>query len=209
MAKTRAREAAAAPAPEAPAADEKTVRITCDPDGRLERVPIGELIQFQAEIKVLTEDGYRRARESILQLGYSFPTMIWHGHREIIDGHQRNLTVMRMIEQEGYRLGEDGRVPVVSVMAKDRSEAKLKVLAAASVYGQLDILNLEAFTADLPMDFSDLTFLALPGFDEAAFFRLQESGGRQPPENFPEVDESIATEHECPKCGYSWSGKSK
>lgn len=28
----------------------------------------------------------------------------------------------------------------------------------------------------------------------------------QPPEDFPEYDEGIETEHECPKCGYRWSG---
>ena len=28
-----------------------------------------------------------------------------------------------------------------------------------------------------------------------------------PPEDFPEFDENIDTEHKCPKCGYAWSGK--
>ena len=26
------------------------------------------------------------------------------------------------------------------------------------------------------------------------------------PEDFPEVDENVETEHQCPKCGYRWSG---
>jgi ParB-like chromosome segregation protein Spo0J len=26
------------------------------------------------------------------------------------------------------------------------------------------------------------------------------------PEDFPEVDENVPTDHECPKCGYRWSG---
>lgn len=31
----------------------------------------------------------------------------------------------------------------------------------------------------------------------------------QPPDEFPSYDdETIQTEHECPKCGYAWSGKS-
>jgi len=29
-----------------------------------------------------------------------------------------------------------------------------------------------------------------------------------PPDDFADVDENIDTEHECPKCGYRWSGKS-
>ena len=30
----------------------------------------------------------------------------------------------------------------------------------------------------------------------------------EPPEEFKTVDENIPTEHQCPKCGYAWSGKS-
>jgi len=29
------------------------------------------------------------------------------------------------------------------------------------------------------------------------------------PQDFKEFDETIATDHECPKCGYRWSGKAK
>ncbi|HEY0008049.1 MAG TPA: ParB N-terminal domain-containing protein [Tepidisphaeraceae bacterium] len=29
---------------------------------------------------------------------------------------------------------------------------------------------------------------------------------QQPPEEFPEFDEDIQTDHECPKCRYRWSG---
>jgi hypothetical protein len=29
----------------------------------------------------------------------------------------------------------------------------------------------------------------------------------EPPNDFNEYDEAIDTEHECPKCGYQWSGK--
>jgi ParB-like chromosome segregation protein Spo0J len=28
----------------------------------------------------------------------------------------------------------------------------------------------------------------------------------EPPDDFKDVDENIDTEHECPKCGYKWSG---
>ena len=27
-----------------------------------------------------------------------------------------------------------------------------------------------------------------------------------PPGGFPKIDETISTEHQCPKCGYEWSG---
>lgn len=36
----------------------------------------------------------------------------------------------------------------------------------------------------------------------------QQGADAQPPADFPVVDETISTEHECPKCKYKWSGSS-
>ena len=51
------------------------------------------------------------------------------------------------------------------------------------------------------------------GFDDSSIAMLLqgefEAGGAasvEPPEEFPEKDESLPTEHTCPKCGYAWSG---
>lgn len=53
--------------------------------------------------------------------------------------------------------------------------------------------------------------LADIGFNEDDLARLTQSvAGEEevaPPDDFQEVDENIETEHECPKCGYKWSGK--
>jgi hypothetical protein len=35
----------------------------------------------------------------------------------------------------------------------------------------------------------------------------QQVAEQLPPEDFPEVDDDISTEHRCPSCGYEWSGK--
>ncbi len=60
----------------------------------------------------------------------------------------------------------------------------------------------------------DTGVLAMLGeeIDMTAFFRDDELaamvGTVEPPEDFTSYDETIATEHQCPKCGYEWSGKS-
>jgi len=46
----------------------------------------------------------------------------------------------------------------------------------------------------------DAMLFAATGFDDKALAMLS------PPTEFAEVDESIETEHQCPKCGYKWSG---
>jgi hypothetical protein len=54
--------------------------------------------------------------------------------------------------------------------------------------------------------------LGLTGFDAdelSKLLGLGESGLDQQaesPADFKEVDETINTDHECPKCGYRWSG---
>jgi hypothetical protein len=40
----------------------------------------------------------------------------------------------------------------------------------------------------------------------AQLLDMQEITPAIAPDDFPEYDESISTEHECPKCGYRWSG---
>lgn len=47
--------------------------------------------------------------------------------------------------------------------------------------------------------------LELLGFGEAQLVSFQTTPG--PPAQFPAFGEDIATEHECPKCHYRWSGK--
>ena len=49
---------------------------------------------------------------------------------------------------------------------------------------------------------------ALTGFDADEISKFLDPGTSdgKPPESFKEYDETIPTEHECPKCGYTWSG---
>ena len=47
------------------------------------------------------------------------------------------------------------------------------------------------------------------GFEQAEIEGLLDGTDADAPEEFPEVDEDIETEHQCPKCGYQWSGKTK
>jgi ParB-like chromosome segregation protein Spo0J len=41
---------------------------------------------------------------------------------------------------------------------------------------------------------------------EAEGTAARDAGEASAPEDFPEVDENVPTEYQCPKCGYRWSG---
>lgn len=55
---------------------------------------------------------------------------------------------------------------------------------------------LESFNGDL----------AGTGYGEPDLASLLAKLRPEPPESFPSYDEGIPTEHECPRCGYAWSG---
>lgn len=50
---------------------------------------------------------------------------------------------------------------------------------------------------------------AVVGFSQAEIQRLTVALNPSAPESFPVVDEAVETQHECPGCGYQWSGKTK
>jgi ParB-like chromosome segregation protein Spo0J len=58
----------------------------------------------------------------------------------------------------------------------------------------------------------DEQLVAAAGYspDELATLLGEQNGGADggPPDDFPAYDETIATEHECPKCKFRWSGTS-
>lgn len=207
---------ASEPAPEpasAPAAPPPTaagfVRITCDPERRLERVPLAELLAFQGALKELSAQDEERLRAALVDEGYAFPTSLWHGHRELIDGHQRNRVLSALLA-EGFQLVElDGSpavgVPVVAVVAADPQEAARKVLAAASVYGRVTYDGLFEFARAHQLDVPALPFVSLPEIDLG---RFAARFNPEPPDQFPPQDPAtLPTQHRCPKCGYEWSGR--
>ncbi|MCP5521293.1 MAG: ParB N-terminal domain-containing protein [Verrucomicrobiales bacterium] len=50
--------------------------------------------------------------------------------------------------------------------------------------------------------------MELTGFDADALAGLLAVPAEpEPPEDFPEADENIETTHQCPRCGFEWSGK--
>lgn len=80
----------------------------------------------------------------------------------------------------------DNRTAELARWDTDQLAATLKELSADGV----DL-------GDLGWSDADLGKLLAPALDPDA------------PEDFPEYGEDIATEHECPSCGYRWSGSSK
>lgn len=94
-------------------------------------------------------------------------------------------------------------VPVCYVDIDD--EAALRILVKdnrIAEFGERD----EALLAELLADIEASSGLRGTGFTEEEVRQLAHDLVVEPPEDFAELDESIPTEHECPKCHYRWSG---
>jgi len=154
--------------------DDKTIRITCDPDMKQDRVPLDQLEDFQGDLKALSDAAQAGLTANLLDLGYSYPTCVWHGHKAILDGHQRNR-VLRALLEDGYALLDvDGEptdcVPVTWVMAATEKEARKKVLAAVSQYGKVSDAGLQAFLGASDLEWPEVKpWVDLPDFDVEAF----------------------------------------
>lgn len=186
---------------------EKTVLVTCQGADTLE---IDKLLEFQGNLKALPYDNYQLLRDSILELGISFPFHVWkeRNKRWIIDAHQRFKTLKRMRDEEKYVIP---KIPVVWVQAKDRREAAKKVLAATSQYGVMSTDGLHKFLTEHEIDLSfvgshyNFPEIDLERFTKAYYLPETEvsftakSGGTG-----EKLEESSDKKHTCPKCGWGW-----
>ena len=101
----------------------KTILIKCDNEKTLE---LSEMTELQGGLKIRSESDYEKIKKSILTYGFSFPFFVWKSGKTnyLLDGHGRYETLKKMRE-EGYIIPP---LPVYYVKAKDKTEAKQKLL---------------------------------------------------------------------------------
>lgn len=136
-------------------------------------VELEDLLEFQGDLKVLSDENYERAKTSILENDFSFCPHVWtsKGKHWLLDGHQRKRTLVRM-KKEGYRVP---KLPAIQVRAPNVQSAKRKVLAAASQYGQVTDKGLFDFLTENQIPASELqaTYnfpdIEMPEFVDAHF----------------------------------------
>jgi len=134
------------------------VEIKCETKHAL---PLSGIAPFQGELKQLSDKNYRKLRYQIEKHGFCVPFFVWKsGDRNyILDGHQRESVLERMLS-DGVELPE--AFPVVYVQADDVNDAKRKLLAINSQYGEMTSQGLHDFIAD-----TDIDFVELDGFEFA------------------------------------------
>ena len=134
---------------------------------------LDELEPLQGQLKVLDDTMYAKLRDSIAVQGFSFPFMVWRQPSQsdgtvrmrILDGHQRDVALRRMRDDEGWTVP---KLPVVWIEADDERDAKSKILTINSRYGIMTTDSLAQFAIDADIDLAQLAAIVdLPEVDIA------------------------------------------
>jgi ParB-like nuclease family protein len=160
------------------------------PADRVSRRPLGDLLPSARNARIHTGQQIEQIAASIREFGFTVPILV-DEKGEVIAGHGR-LMAAQMI-------GLD-EVPVMTARGWTASQVRAYRLADNQL-----ALNAAWDTTLLAAELRDLPGLeSLIGFSSdqiAELFRVVE-----PPADFQALDETIPTEHCCPRCGFRWSG---
>lgn len=165
---------------------------------KLEQIATADLIPYARNARTHSPAQVAGIAGSIREFGFNNPVLIDQDNG-IIAGHGRVLAA----QQLGL-----ATVPCLRLGHLTKTQRKAYILAdnRLAEIAQWDTEMLALEIADLRLDDVDLELL---GFDEDALVDLLGQVATDTdtsPDEFKEMDEDIDTDHECPKCGYRWSG---
>jgi hypothetical protein len=114
-----------------------------------------ELEPLQGNLKARTDKDMEKICMSIKKYGIISPFLVWQneGHKYTLDGHCREAA-LAILEKEGLFCPP---VPICFVDAKDKADAKLKLLSINSRYGVMTQQGFNDFTEGLDFDFEDFS----------------------------------------------------
>ena len=134
----------------------KTIKITCD---GTDYVDFKSLVPLQGDLKTLSEENLGKLKKSIIKYGFTAPGFVWKSGKKkyVMDMHQR-IKALESLFAEGYTIPD---VPIVYIQAKNKVEAKEKLLHISSQYGEFDRGSLDAFLLSINSDAELLETLRL------------------------------------------------
>ena len=169
----------------------KTISVKCETKDYLDWHNITE---FQGGLKIRDEADIEKAKTSILKYGWSFPFFVWVSGKTnyCLDGHAR-IKVLKALEEEGYLIPE---LPVVYIQAKNKTEAKQKLLRLNSKlnsnFGHFTKESVLEFAEDIDLNFDEI---ALP--DTTIDFSGEEAGSEEKEKPDIEFNESYSVVVQC------------
>jgi ParB-like chromosome segregation protein Spo0J len=163
---------------------------------RIELVPVAGLVPYDRNARTHSPEQVAQIAASIREFGWTNPVLIDEAN-SLIAGHGRLAAALEL-----------GLAEVPAIRLVGLSEVQRRALRIAD-----NKLGLNAGWDDalLALELGDLQGLGfdlgLTGFGDIELGALFASSTIDPPEEFKEIDDTLPTEHSCPRCSYRWSGK--
>ncbi len=162
----------------------------------IEYLALESLIPYARNSRTHSDAQVAQIAASIREFGFTNPVLV-DDEGGIIAGHGRVMAARKLGLSE---------VPCIVLGHLTETQRRAYVIAdnklALNSGWDEEMLKLEL------EDLESLGFdLTLTGFDRGELLGA-EVDDPESPDDFDEIDESLETEHRCPKCGYEWSGKS-
>lgn len=129
----------------------KTISIKCETK---EALNIADMTEFQGGLKERNDIDFDKIKLSIIKYGFSFPFFIWKNKDKnyILDGHGRFATLCKM-QKDGYIIPD---LPIVEIHAKNKTEAKQKLLRLNSQFGRMTKESVLEFANDIEVNFEEI-----------------------------------------------------
>lgn len=159
-------------------------------------VPPGDLVAHDRNFR-LHPDTQKAALAGVIQdIGFIKSVIVNQRTGRIIDGHLR----VHLALESGQET-----IPVEYVELTEAEELEaLATLDPLTALAEVDAAQLDALLRDVQTEHEAVQNLL---DDLAANNPLPETADAEPPQDFAEYGEDLATKYRCPKCGYQWSGK--
>jgi hypothetical protein len=165
---------------------------------RLEWRSPQELAENPANWRLHPESQTTALTDVIAEVGWAGACLYNEVSGRLIDGHARRKLAL----EQGCEL-----VPVLVGSWTEEQERKiLATLDPLSAMAEADGPALAALLADVSTGSPALQAMLSELAEKAGVIPYTGTGDVSAPEDFKSYDEDIPTEHQCPRCGYKWSG---
>jgi len=128
----------------------KTIKIKCK---GADLLPYDSLIQFQGDLKTLSNANLEKLKTRIVKRGFRMPFYIWVNNEQnkILDGSQRDKA-LKSLKNEGYEIP---LLPVVYIEAESEIDARETILGISSQYGEWNKTELDAWLENIDSEIKD------------------------------------------------------
>lgn len=185
---------------------------------QIELVPVDSLVPYEKNAKKHTEAQVSQLVKLIKEFGFTNPVLAEGDN--LVAGHCRQKAVQQIYASNDKIKFPDGQelpfglIPKIDCTGWSAKQKKAYIITdnkSAEVLGSWDndILQEEVMALNLSDFDLELLCFSQEEIDKILDPENINEQHEPAPEDFPEVDESIETEHRCPSCGYEWSGKAK